>query len=85
MPNVVFFLQFLVAIFSMFAGGFWMAAAYGRTVGYPWQQSQAVPADALMVHQTKWNGRAALNASLAAIAQALSFVFDHYALLFVQP
>ena len=85
MPNVVFFLQFAVAIFSLLAGGFWMAAAYGRTVGYPWQQSQPVPLDALMDHQTKWNGRAALNASLAAIAQALSFVFDHYALLVVQP
>jgi hypothetical protein len=29
--------------------------------------------------------RAALNASLAAMAQALSFLFDHYALLVVQP
>lgn len=84
MPNVVFFLQFLVAIFSLLAGGFWMAAAYGRTVGYPWQESRAVPLDSLMDHQTKWNGRAALCASLAAITQALSFVFDHYALLVLQ-
>ncbi len=28
----VFFLQFLVVIFSMVAGAFWMASAYGRTV-----------------------------------------------------
>jgi hypothetical protein len=56
MPNVVFFLQFLVAIFSLLAGGFWMASAYGRTVGYPWQQSRAVPPAELMDHQTKWNG-----------------------------
>jgi hypothetical protein len=84
MPNVVFFLQFLVAIFSLLAGGFWMASACGRTVGHPWQESRPVaPAD-LMDHQTKWNGRAALCASLAAISQALSFVFDHYVLLVTQ-
>jgi hypothetical protein len=35
MPNVVFFLQFLVAIFSMAAGGFWLAASTGHSVGYP--------------------------------------------------
>jgi hypothetical protein len=84
MPNVVFFLQFLVAVFSLLAGGFWMASAYGRTVGNPWQQSHPVPPADLMDHQTRWNGRAALCASLAAIAQALSFVFDHYALLVTQ-
>lgn len=84
MPNVVFFLQALVAIFSMLAGLFWMASAYGRSVGYPWQESRPVPPESLMEHQTKWNGRAALFASLAAIAQAFSFVFDHYVLLLRQ-
>ena len=83
MPNAVFFLQAIVAIFSLLAGGFWSASAYGRTVGYPWQQPQAVPLAGLIEHQTKWNGRAAICASIAAIAQAMSFAADHYAMLFL--
>jgi hypothetical protein len=85
MSDIVFFFQAFVAIFSMAAGGFWMAAAYGRTVGYSWQESRPVPLAGLMEHQMKRNGRAAACASMAAICQALSFVFDHYSLLFFPP
>ena len=83
MSDFVFFFQAFVAIFSMAAGGFWMAAATGRTVGYPWDVPRPVPLAGLMERQAKWNARAALCASVAAICQALSFVFDHYALLFL--
>jgi hypothetical protein len=69
-----FHLQAIVALFSMFAGIFWMASAYGRTVVPPWKTSGPVPETDLATHQTKWNGRAALNASIAAIAQAISFL-----------
>ena len=81
MPNAVFFAQFLVIIFSLLAGMFWLSAANGTTVGYPWQVPRKVaPAD-LAGHQTKWNSRAAFSASAAAIAQAFSFAFQYYELL----
>jgi hypothetical protein len=41
------------AIFSMLAGLFWMAAAYGYTVGKPWDISQPVPEAELATHQRK--------------------------------
>jgi hypothetical protein len=64
------------AIFSLLAGGFWMSAAYGRTVEFPWQQSVPVSEGDLVGHQTKWNGRAALCASVAAILQAVLILYE---------
>jgi hypothetical protein len=76
---VSFLLQATVVIFSLFAGGFWLAAAAGRTVVYPWQweHSRPVPPEGLADHQTKWNARAALCACIAAFAQAFSFLLAH--------
>jgi hypothetical protein len=71
-------LSALSAIFSMLAGGFWMAAAYGYTVGMPWDISQPVPETELGAHQRKWNARAALCAAIAAILQALLFVVEKW-------
>jgi hypothetical protein len=85
MPNVVFFFQAFVAIFSMAAGGFWLASSTGHTVGSPWHEIRHVPLAGLMDHQIKWNARAALCASIAAICQALSFFADHYAQIFFPP
>jgi hypothetical protein len=80
MPNAVFFSQFLVVLFSMMAGMFWLSAANGTHVGYPCQIPWKVAAKNLADHQAKWNSRAALCASVAAIAQALSFVFQYHGL-----
>jgi len=82
MLDVVFLLQFFVAIFSLLAGGFWMASSTGHTIGTPWHEIRPVPPAGLIEHQAKWNARAALCASIAAICQALTFLADHYALLF---
>jgi|HubBroStandDraft_6_1064221.scaffolds.fasta_scaffold59678_5 hypothetical protein len=62
--------QASIACTSMVAGLFWMASAYGNTVWPPWAPVVPVPVDQLAAHQTKWNGRAALSASIAAILQA---------------
>jgi hypothetical protein len=71
----------LSAIFSMLAGGFWVAAAYGYTVGMPWDISQPVPETELAAHQRKWNARAALCAAVAAILQALLFAVEKWSVL----
>jgi len=78
MHTVIFVFEALVAIFSMLAGIFWMSAAYGHTIGYPWEETRRVPLAGLLEHQAKWNGRAAVCASIAATCQALSFLFEHY-------
>jgi len=71
----------LSAIFSLFAGGFWMAAAYGKSVEFPWQSPRAITLEELPSHQAKWNARAALCASGAAIVQAILFLVDKWAVL----
>jgi hypothetical protein len=71
-------LSALVVLFSLGAGGFWMASAYGYTVVWPWQTSKPVPPSELAAHQAYWNARAALCAAIAAIAQALLFLIEHY-------
>lgn len=81
-PIIPFVLQAIVAIFSMLAGMFWMASAYGHTVALawpPWRPTPlVVPPSERADHQVKWNGRAALCASIAAIAQAFYFMYDYY-------
>lgn len=77
-PFIYFFLNFLVVIFSMFAGAFWMASAYGRTVTPLFQSSNQVLPENLPAHQSLWNGRAALCAALAAISQAFLFIYNFY-------
>jgi hypothetical protein len=74
-------LQAFSAIFSLLAGGFWMAAAYGYTVTMPWDVSRPVPESELAIHQRKWNARAALCAAIAAILQALTFIVQNYSVL----
>jgi hypothetical protein len=74
---LVLVLEAVVIAFSMLAGLFWMASAYGRTIGPPWRPSKPVPPN-LAQHQALWNGRAALCASFAAIAQAFVFLLDRW-------
>jgi hypothetical protein len=86
---ISFLLQFFVVMFSMFAGMFWMASAYGHAVKLvwpPWKPTSLVvlPSER-PAHQAKWNGRAALCASIAAIAQALFFINQYYVNLPVPP
>jgi hypothetical protein len=73
-----FFLNFLVVIFSLFAGAFWMASAHGRTITPLFGPSTEVPPQDLPAHQSLWNGRAALCAALAAISQAFLFFYNYY-------
>lgn len=74
---VDFLLQAIAAILSMLAGLFWMTSAYGSTIDLPWRRSHKVSQADLPAHQTKWNGRAALCASVAAAAQAFSVLYHH--------
>ena len=82
-PIIPFVLQSLVVIFSMAAGLFWMSSATGHKVGAgldwpPWKPtSLVVPPSERAAHQAKWNTRAAFCASIAAIAQALFFLYEH--------
>jgi hypothetical protein len=70
------------AIFSMLAGSFWMAAAYGRTVDPPWRDTKVVSEADLPAHQAKWNARAALCASVAAILQTFLFLVEKWSVVF---
>jgi hypothetical protein len=70
------------AIFSMCAGAFWMAAAYGTSVHFPWQEPHRISLAGLPAHQARWNGRAALCASVAAIFQALLFLYEKWGVVF---
>jgi hypothetical protein len=83
----VFLLQWLVVVFSIFAGLFWLnAASTARRTEIlywpPWRAPRLVPQTddpaALRGYQAKWNARAAICASIAAIAQAVLFVIDKY-------
>jgi hypothetical protein len=76
-----FLLSALSALFSLLAGGFWMAAAYGKSVEFPWQQPRRIALAGMPEHQAKWNGRAALCASIAAISQAILFLVERWATL----
>jgi hypothetical protein len=75
---VAFFLNFLVVLFSLLAGGFWMASALGRTITPLSKPSTDVPPEQLPAHQALWNGRAALCAAGAAIFQAFLFLHNYY-------
>jgi hypothetical protein len=74
----------LSAIFSLLAGGFWMSAAYGKSVEFPWQQPRRIPLAGMPAHQAKWNARAALCASVVSILQAVLFLYDKWPLTFSQ-
>jgi hypothetical protein len=77
---MTFFLNFLVVLFSLLAGGFWLASALGSTINFlkPWTPSHPVPPNDRLAHQTYYNARAALCASVAAIAQAFLFLYTYY-------
>jgi hypothetical protein len=62
--------------FSMFAALFWMSAASGRTVEWPWRETKTVLPDDLPTHQAKWNAWAALSAGAAAVSQASTFLAE---------
>jgi len=79
---MTFLLQFFVVIFSLCAAMFWFSSAIGRTVTPPWRDSQPVPPADLPAHQAKWNAWAAFCAAIAALAQAVLFLSDHYSSLF---
>ena len=70
------------APFSMLAGGFWMAAAYGHTVFPLLDAPMPVSESDLPAHQAKWNARAALCASIAAILQAFLFLVEKWSVVF---
>jgi hypothetical protein len=70
----MFLVQAFVVIFSLFAALFWMSAACGRTVEWPWKDSKAVLPDNLPTHQAKWNAWAAVCAGAAAVSQAITFL-----------
>jgi hypothetical protein len=74
-----YLLQALVVIFSLLAGGFWAKSA---AVSLPnmmenttWAGTGAFP-DALQ-KQARWNRLAAGSAALAAVFQALLFLFQN--------
>jgi hypothetical protein len=71
-------LQFVVILFSLLSGGFWIAAATGRTFEFPpWRPVKEVQPSELPAHQAKSNARAALCAAAAAIAQAIIFLLQN--------
>ena len=78
MPGPTPDLLFQTAIFlaSTCAGIFWMASAYGSTVDPPWRTSVKVSPEALPAHQAKWNGRAAVSASIAALFQGVQMLYN---------
>jgi hypothetical protein len=71
----------LSAIFSLMADGLWMAAAYGKSVEFSWQDPRAITVEELPSHQAKWNPRAALCVPFAAIVQAILFLVEKWAVL----
>ena len=75
---IVFFLNFFIVFFSMMAGAFWMASAYGHTITLLPFNSTIVPPEDLPAHQSLWNGCAALCAAAAAISQAFLFLYNYY-------
>jgi hypothetical protein len=71
-------LQFTVVLFSLLAGGFWLASATGRTMEFlPWRPVKDVQPSELVTHQAKWNARAAMCAAVSAIAQAIIFLLQN--------
>lgn len=75
MLHVVFLLKSAVVIFSLLAGGFWIAAATNRIVSFlPWKPVRQIPLAEIPTHQAKFNARAAICASIAAVAQAVLFL-----------
>ena len=74
----VYALHAIIVLFSLLAGVFWMASAAGVTItGRGWLKPERVLLDDLAAHHAKWNTRAALCASIAAVAQALLFLHNY--------
>jgi hypothetical protein len=73
----MFLAQAFTVIVSMVAALFWMSAAFGRTVEWPWRETKTVMPDDLPAHQAKWNAWAALCAGVAAVSQAIAFMIQH--------
>ena len=73
---IVFSFQAVIAVFSMMAGGFWLASAIGRTVEPPWRNPKPVPEEELSAHQAKWNARAAACAATAAMFQGILLLYE---------
>jgi hypothetical protein len=81
MQATLFFLQAVLVIFSLLAGGFWMTSATGRVSSLlPWRPVRVIPPTELPAFQAKYNGVAAGCASVAAIAQAILFFIQYYVL-----
>jgi hypothetical protein len=80
MNVVAFLLQGSLVIFSLLAVGFWMSSATGHTLAIfpPWRASRPVLPVDLPAYQAKFNARAAGCAAVAAVAQALLFMFEHH-------
>jgi hypothetical protein len=70
-------LAFFGLLATMLAAMFWMTSAFGRTLEWPpWNKSKAVPPDQLAAHQARWNANAALCAGIAALCQAVLFLYE---------
>jgi len=79
--NIAFFLNAFVVLFSLFAGWFWMLSALGFTFEPPWKDPHRVEPAELPAHQSRWNACAASCAALAAMFQALLFLYNSPPLL----
>jgi hypothetical protein len=75
---VTFILEAAIATSSLFAGLFWLASAWGIVVAPPWRPTEHVPESERSGHQVKWNGRAALCASIAAILQTILVLYQNW-------
>jgi low affinity Fe/Cu permease len=77
MKNALTILIFLQLISSAIAAIFWMSAAFGKMVVWPWQAQKDVPAADLAAHQAKWNANAAAATGVAVIFQMIVFLLQN--------
>jgi hypothetical protein len=74
--NIAFLLNAFVVLFSLLAGWFWMLSALGFAIEPPWRDPHPVESAERPAHQYRWNVRAASCTALAAVFQALLFIYN---------
>jgi hypothetical protein len=76
-PSFTYLLQAVITIFSVLAGWFWMTSATGYPINFRFGKARRVdPAD-FPTFQSCWNARAAFCAAIAALAQAVFFLYTY--------